>query len=273
MEVSRKNEVVWLDKSHPNYERWKRARELSVERGLFVKKLISEIIKPENLIVLDFGSGEGGTSSVFAKENKVISFDVNLLRLIRQGSNGSFKINGSAGFLPFRSEAFELVILQDVIEHLPDPDTAIYGIYNLLKPGGILYLSTPNRFSLINLFADPHWGLPLLALFKRNIVKNFFLKYFRNSEYQRDDIAELLSLNQLKDITEKYFRIKLMTKFAVSELLEGNKGLVWSDFHLTLLKTIHKLRLGKLIQRIANNKPGFINRFLTPAFYCVMIKI
>ena len=58
---------AWLDESHPNFLRWKRARELSIERGKFVRSVINQQIKTTNFNVLDLGSGEGGTSKVFSE--------------------------------------------------------------------------------------------------------------------------------------------------------------------------------------------------------------
>src|SRR5262249_12756972 len=39
---------------------------------------------------------------------------------------------------------FDLITLGDVIEHLADPRQAIRKVASLLKPGGLIWLSTPN---------------------------------------------------------------------------------------------------------------------------------
>ena len=41
------------------------------------------------------------------------------------------------------------MILQEVIEHLPDQLFALQEIYRVLKPGGELFLTTPSRSSLV----------------------------------------------------------------------------------------------------------------------------
>jgi SAM-dependent methyltransferase len=46
--------------------------------------------------------------------------------------------------LPYPSESFDIVILSEVIEHLPSIRTAIAEAGRILKPGGHLILSTPN---------------------------------------------------------------------------------------------------------------------------------
>ncbi len=88
MEVAEKP-IPWLDEKHPNYERWKRAREISIERGKFVRSIISKVRKCQNLKILDIGSGEGGTSKVLSQDNIVISFDMTKIRLLRQQNSFS----------------------------------------------------------------------------------------------------------------------------------------------------------------------------------------
>ena len=62
----------WLDKDHPNYERWKNSRKLAEERGDFVKSVIQRYINCEGLRILDLGSGEGGTAAILSKNNFII---------------------------------------------------------------------------------------------------------------------------------------------------------------------------------------------------------
>ncbi len=273
MEVAEK-QIPWLDEKHPNYERWKRAREISIERGKFVRSIISKVRKCQNLKILDVGSGEGGTSKVLSRDNIVTSFDTNKIRLLRQqNSFSNFNLLcGSSSSLPFKNNSLDLVILQDVLEHLDNRAELINSIYNLLNDNGMIYLSTPNKFSVINIIADPHWGVPLVSLLNGDSVRKYFLNYFRKSEMNRKDIAELLSLKNIYELFGDKFEIQLFTIHSVNELFKGNKGIVWSDFHLKLLHILKKVKLDKVITTLAHNRMGFINRFFTPTFYMVFIK-
>ncbi|TGK82400.1 methyltransferase domain-containing protein [Leptospira noumeaensis] len=42
------------------------------------------------------------------------------------------------------NESFDIITLWDVIEHIPKPHSLLNYLYGLLKPGGILFLQTPN---------------------------------------------------------------------------------------------------------------------------------
>ena len=269
-----KNKPVWLDENHPNYERWKRGRDISIQRGEFVKSVVEKVILPKRLHILDLGSGEGGTSRVFSEENFVVSFDLNRDRLYRQNIiNRKFKrVSGDAWRLPFCPASFDLIILQDVIEHLAEHKILFEKLRRILKKNGVIFLSTPNRLSLLNILADPHWGLPFLAFFKRETIRRYFLKFFRKNEITLNDIAELLSLNNILKLFPNDFDSTLFTKHSVKKLFEGNKGIVWSDFHLKLIRVAKKIRADKLFIKFANDDLGFINKYLTPTFYILFKK-
>jgi ubiquinone/menaquinone biosynthesis C-methylase UbiE len=267
----------WLDISHPNYERWKRGRELSICRGRFIESLINQNKQITNSKILDLGSGEGGTSVVLSEKNSVLSLDISFIRLQRQMQNfgevSFLQVNADARHLPLPDLFFDVIIVQDVIEHLIDIDLFIEELKRVLKPGGVIHLSTPNRNSFFNLISDPHWGLPFLSLFKRETIRNYYLNRFRKSEVNRNDIAELFSLSDLIKCFHDSFDIKLNTVFSVKALINGNKGIVWSSFHLFIVRTLKILRLDKLLLLTANDKAGLINNYFTPTFYITLTKL
>jgi len=48
----------------------------------------------------------------------------------------------------FQPDSFDFVICTDVLEHIPRPWEAVRELYAVLKPGGILLLTTPFNFHL-----------------------------------------------------------------------------------------------------------------------------
>ncbi|MBN2370509.1 MAG: class I SAM-dependent methyltransferase [Vicinamibacteria bacterium] len=52
--------------------------------------------------------------------------------------------------LPYRDGAFDALFAGELIEHLDDPSAALAEFGRVLKPGGVLILTTPNRLRLAN---------------------------------------------------------------------------------------------------------------------------
>lgn len=66
--------------------------------------------------------------------------------------------------LPFRDAAFGTVAADSVLEHLRDQPRSLAEVFRVTKPGGRMFLATPNRFSI---GPDPQtgiWGGSLLPL-------------------------------------------------------------------------------------------------------------
>lgn len=62
---------------------------------------------------------------------------------------------GEEGVLPFRDNAFDALISQHVVEHLPDVDAALREWKRVVKSGGRVALATPNaRYLDLAHFAD-----------------------------------------------------------------------------------------------------------------------
>ena len=243
------------------------------QKGIFVKEFISQNVLVENLLVLDLGAGSGGTSVILSQQNKVVSFDLSRKRLRNQETSKSiFRVNGDAAKLPFKSNHFDLIILQDVIEHIPGYENLIEEVIRILKKNGYIYLSTPNKYSLINIVSDPHWGVPLVAILNRNQIKKYFLKIFRKRQVSRKDIAQLLSLNNINRIFNGQFEKSLKTKFVVEWVMDRKQGVIWGKFHKALLNIIKFTRIDKLLLIITNDNYGIINKYFTPTFYLLLRK-
>ena len=120
--------------------------------------------------------------------------------------------------------------------------------------------------------SDPHWGMPLAALLNREKIKKYFLKNFRKNDVDRKDIPQLFSLNTLqKEFGDKYI-LTLNTKSAVQKLFQGDKGIIWSSFHLLLLKLVLIFKLDRLLTKLSNDNFGFVNKFISPNFYLILKK-
>ena len=62
-----------------------------------------------------------------------------------QRAKGLDLINGDALKLPFKDDTFNVVLTYDMYEHIQHQDELLREIYRVIKPRGILVLTTGNR--------------------------------------------------------------------------------------------------------------------------------
>lgn len=105
-----------------------------------------------NKIVLDAASGAGYGSRILADSAKMvcgIEIDTEAILQAKDlyGCTNLMFAQGSVGLLPFRTGTFDLVISFETIEHLPAAlqKEFLQEIKRVLKPDGLLVMSTPDR--------------------------------------------------------------------------------------------------------------------------------
>ena len=116
--------------------------------------------------VLDCGAGYGATTMELAKHCRLVKgiepsralYEFAIRSAAEAGVNNvSFECI-SACDLEERN-AFDLVVLDNVLEHIPDHLLALTRLYHALRPRGILFLIVPNRLWPI----EVHYRLPFLS--------------------------------------------------------------------------------------------------------------
>jgi 2-polyprenyl-3-methyl-5-hydroxy-6-metoxy-1,4-benzoquinol methylase len=113
---------------------------------------------------IDIGCGSGGIAAALAPSARQIAgFDPepwpNWASMAAQHSNLSFT---AAGFdneqLPLPENAVDVVICNQVYEHVARPEQLIRNIHRVLKPGGVCYFAGPNLLWPI----EPHVFWPVV---------------------------------------------------------------------------------------------------------------
>lgn len=61
-------------------------------------------------------------------------------------------VQGDAQSLPFSDNSFDIVVSCETIEHLPDVQAALREMFRVARPGGRLFLTTPNYFNFMGLY-------------------------------------------------------------------------------------------------------------------------
>jgi 2-polyprenyl-3-methyl-5-hydroxy-6-metoxy-1,4-benzoquinol methylase len=98
-------------------------------------------------LVLDAGCGVGGiTRALVAKGARVVALDIGpQLAATTRARCGCNAVVGTLTAMGLAADSFDTVVSSEAIEHTPDPIRSVLELYRVVKPGGHLVLSTPNR--------------------------------------------------------------------------------------------------------------------------------
>lgn len=98
--------------------------------------------------VLDAGCGTGhGTALLAEQAAEAVGFDVSpeAIAQAREKFPCARFLTGSANTFPANDGAVDLVTAFGIIEHIPDWRAPVEEAYRVLKPGGVLLVSAPNK--------------------------------------------------------------------------------------------------------------------------------
>ena len=117
-------------------------------------RVLLDAMDPGARYVLDIGCGDGTlTYRLAERAGTVCGVDDSLLPLRlarnefdrRSAHRRPLLTNADARQLPFADEAFDCVVMADVIEHIDAPDAVMSEAHRLLRKGGQILLTTPRR--------------------------------------------------------------------------------------------------------------------------------
>jgi 2-polyprenyl-3-methyl-5-hydroxy-6-metoxy-1,4-benzoquinol methylase len=108
--------------------------------------------------LLDIGFGEGGLLSV-AEKNGWKCFGTELSpQSLKYGAERGWQVSKDAeSDSRFPQNGFDVVTLVELIEHVPNPDDFLQTAFSFLRPGGLLYLTTPNTQSINRRWLGVDW--------------------------------------------------------------------------------------------------------------------
>ena len=131
-----------------------------LDARLFRKLLAT--IPGENLSVLDVGGGSGWLLSVVRKASPRVKHtqEVDLderVRVAAEAAGHAFQCCRIENFSSKRS--FDLILLLNLIEHVPDPEVVLNAMRRLLSARGLILVKTPNVDTLdCRIFRHRNWG-------------------------------------------------------------------------------------------------------------------
>lgn len=154
------------------------ARQVVATCGPWLSKPIDQVD------VLDVGSGFGHTAAVLAESCRSVLGVEPTKDLYRSAE----QLVGSTNNLRFLQggveditdvEAFDLVVLDNVYEHLPDHALALDRISRSLRPGGVIYLLAPNRLWPL----EVHYRLLFLSWLPLPLANRYLRWSGRGTDY------------------------------------------------------------------------------------------
>ena len=167
-----------------NFDKWKSHYISEYPRGRFILDTLRRYLpgwSPRGVRVLDVGCGDAGVLIAFAEagarasgiEPYERSVERGRVRADEHGVEVDIRV-GVAESLPFPDASFDLVTLDNVLEHVQDRERTLAEIRRVLRPDGVLYLVTPKPFALYSIWSDPHYSMAGLVLLPRPLQVWYF---------------------------------------------------------------------------------------------------
>lgn len=132
--------------------------------------ILGRYVDLETATVCDVGCGVGRNAALLADAGSLVTaldIDTQALKIARARSieHGVAirVVEGTVLDLPFSDSSVDIVISQNVLEHVPnvDSDRALSEMARVLRAGGVLFIQAPNKFSPIDIHTSllpfVHW--------------------------------------------------------------------------------------------------------------------
>lgn len=178
----------------------------------YLEKFAAGIPRGARLRVLDVGAGNGGVAVAMANcaRYDLVTLDLvpnhDLLQVRDALGVPVAPLVGDGQRLPLASSSVDVVLLLDMIEHVPDGRALAREVMRVLRPGGVCVLTTPARLRHL-LGPDPHYGIRgLVALpnpLQRFIVNRLFRRRIRDHRGRERGAY---------DVTHIYWHVREITR-------------------------------------------------------------
>jgi len=130
---------------------------------------------PENATILDIGSGIG-TFVIACHRRGLSAYGIEPDRIGQGGSITAIQIASrrtehqvfavaTGEVLPFSDRSFDLVTMNQVMEHVSDQKAVLREAARVLKPGGAIYVACPNYLR----FYEPHYKIFWIPLLPKTL--------------------------------------------------------------------------------------------------------
>lgn len=148
------------------YDAWHSRYEVDLDADAPWHRLVKVTISEKDLAskdVLEIGCGRGGFSCWLARQlytpKRICATDFSGAA-VEKGERAARALSlagiewqvGDIQAISHPDASFDTIVSCETIEHVPDPRKALAELVRVLKPGGRLFLTTPNYFGIMGLY-------------------------------------------------------------------------------------------------------------------------
>ena len=211
--------------------------------------------------ILDSGCGSAGLLLAFANAGAIdlvgIELDPNIYRLavLRTSAIGHIHIfQEDAWILQTSEESFDIVVSNQVIEHVSDYSAYLTTLTRLLKPGGILLIACPNRLWPF----EAHSNLPFIHYLPRRSARKMASR-IECSKFVTKSMRDRARTSLLYETDFSYFYLKKLLLDHDLEVLEMNHP-------RNLLADLFSHPVGRFLGVMVRSLPYRFQRFASALF-------
>ncbi len=137
----------------------------------------------------------------------------------------------------YPDEHFDVVVMDDLIEHVADPAALVRESWRILKAGGLLTLNTPNRAGLWHLLMGRRW-----FHYRQSEHTYFYAPQVIADQLNRHgfEVLEIHSSSKIIDLNYAFGRLRYYN-MAVSDLLSRTVG------RLLISSVTFPIRVGEMV--------------------------
>jgi SAM-dependent methyltransferase len=179
-----------------------------------------KFLKPE-MFVLDLGAGAGIIPEMNFKGKVKKMYGLDPDERVMTNPFLDAAVCSTAEAMPYENEMFDVIICQNVMEHIGNPLVMLAQVKRVLKEGGLFFVKTPNRNHYITLAAraTPHrfhqWYNKLRG---REEEDTFRTLYNFNSKSQQKKLIRAAGLETVQinfyESRPEYLRLNALTYLA-----------------------------------------------------------
>jgi SAM-dependent methyltransferase len=173
-----------------------------------------ERIADENDTILDVGTKDG--NHLDAITGDVVGVDLKFDFPLRSDISSYMYADGCR--LPFESNSFDYIVMNQVFEHVDDRESLITEAARVLKSDGLALFSFPNRFTFNRPHGLPRWLSFLPKAFGKQIARVVLPQ--KKFEYYATGVFPLSPIGARRLISASFGEIKYVT---IDESVESSE--------------------------------------------------